>query len=212
MSRAPLTRIESVAAPLLLSNIDTDVIIQVDRMVSMNPSDLAPFALEALRFRSDGSPDPNFALNQDRFHGACILIAGENFGCGSSREPAVWALQGIGIQCIIAPSFGDIFEANCHQNGLLTAVLPRQEVLEIAAVAERGETMTVDIEAQLISAGDACWAFPIGAMRKLALLEGLDDLELARRDMDLVVEWEDRSKANTAWAWTTSRVGGSHHG
>ena len=138
MSREPLQTLVGTAAPFLRPNVDTDVIIRVDRMVSMDPADLAPYAFEALRFDAAGDEDTECIFNQKPFRGAPILLAGPNFGCGSSREPAVWALQGMGVRCVVAPSFGDIFEANCHQNGLLPITLPEDQMHELAAVADTG--------------------------------------------------------------------------
>src|SRR5215469_16522478 len=121
-----------IAAPLLLDNVDTDVIIRIEPLLSLEKSALGPHALGALRYRADGSEDPGFVLNRVPYRNASILIAGANFGCGSSREGAVWALWGLGIRCVIAPSFGDIFFNNCFQNGLLPIVLEAVTVERLA--------------------------------------------------------------------------------
>lgn len=206
MSFEPFTRITGVAAPLTMPNIDTDVIIRVDRMVSMDPAELAPFAFEAIRFDADGAEDPTFVLNQEPFRGAPILLGGSNFGCGSSREPAVWALQGIGIRCVVAPSFGDIFQANCHQNGLLPIVLAEVELDELAAMAMTGSPVTVDLDSQMIVSGTSRWSFAIGSMQKSALLEGLDDIDIAFRAIETVKAWEASDREIRPWAWTTSQA------
>ncbi len=203
MTAPPLTTVTGVAAPLLRPNLDTDVIIRVERMVSTSPADLAPFAFEAIRYQADGSENPEFVLNQEPFRGATILVGGPNFGCGSSREPAVWAIVGLGIRCIVAPSFGDIFQANCHQNGVLPIVLDEAAVDELADSAATGTPVTVDLAAQQVRAADRTWCFAIGPTQKLALLEGLDDLDLALRDIDSIRAWEQADRANRPWAWTS---------
>ena len=128
----PFVRVEATAAPLMIANIDTDQIIRIDRLIEHRRGELGPFCLEALRFRADGSEDPAFVPGLPRHRGAAILVAAENFGCGSSREHAVWALVDWGIRVVIAPSFGDIFYANCFQNGLLPVRLPAADVAAIA--------------------------------------------------------------------------------
>jgi 3-isopropylmalate/(R)-2-methylmalate dehydratase small subunit len=207
VSREPFRTVTGAAAPLLRPNLDTDVIIRIDRMVSTRPAALAPFAFEAIRYCADGSDNPDFALNHDRFRGAPILIGGPNFGCGSSREPAVWAIMGLGIRCIVAPSFGDIFRANCHQNGLLPIVLEETDVADLAEVAASGAPVTVDLQAQRVTASERVWCFAIGANQRVALLDGLDDLDLALRDLDGIRTWEHADRELRPWAWITTRPG-----
>src|SRR5215470_5174010 len=137
----PFTRVSGAAVPLLLANVDTDVIIRMDSL--LGGGDLGRFALAALR------QDPQSVLNEPRFANAPILLAGANFGCGSSREVAVTALQAIGIRCVIAPSFGDIFHANCFRNGMLPIELPQAAVERLAAQARDGD-FTVDLAAQAV--------------------------------------------------------------
>jgi 3-isopropylmalate/(R)-2-methylmalate dehydratase small subunit len=177
------------------------VIIRIERMVSTNPADLAPWAFEALRYRTDGSADPEFVLNQEPFRHAQILVTGPNFGCGSSREPAVWAIKGFGIRVIVAPSFGDIFRANCHQNGLLPIVLDDSDLDALAGLAASGTHVTVDLEAQQIRAGGLSWDFAIGHTQRMSLLEGLDDLDLAMRDMPQIRAWEEADRTARSWVW-----------
>ena len=129
------TRITGPAAPLMAANLDTDVIIRIERLTS--GADLARYALEALRYRPDGCPDPDCVLNEPQFCNAPILLAGRNFGCGSSREGAVTALMAMGVHCVIAPSFGDIFFGNCFQNGLLPVILPEEQVAKLTHRHER---------------------------------------------------------------------------
>jgi 3-isopropylmalate/(R)-2-methylmalate dehydratase small subunit len=212
VSSEPLRIVSGAAAPLLRPNLDTDVIIRIDRMVSTEPATLAPFAFEAIRYRADGSANPDFALNNDPFRHAPILIGGPNFGCGSSREPAVWAIMGLGIRCIVASSFGDIFQDNCYQNGLLAIVLDESEVADLADVAATGVAVTVDLLAQKITASDGAWSFTIGAAQKAALLEGLDDLDVAVRDLDRIRTWEHTDRDLRPWAWITVRQSRSPNG
>jgi 3-isopropylmalate/(R)-2-methylmalate dehydratase small subunit len=207
VSPEPLHTVTGPAAPLLRPNLDTDVIIRIDRCVSTEPTDLAPFAFEAIRHNADGTERPDFALNQPRFRGAPILIGGPNFGCGSSREPAVWAIKGLGIRCIVAPSFGDIFQANCYQNALLAIALNDTQVAELAEAAATGAPVTVDLPAQRITAADRVWLFSIGLAQKAALLEGLDDLDLAVRDLDRIQAWERADREARPWAWASTRAG-----
>jgi 3-isopropylmalate/(R)-2-methylmalate dehydratase small subunit len=141
----PFTTVSGPAAPLLLANVDTDVIIRIEPLTQQPREALGRFAFEVLRYRPDGSEDPEFVLNQPAFRGAPILLAGTNFGCGSSREGAVWALPGIGIRCVIAPSFGDIFFSNYFQNGVLPIVLDEHMIEELATSARTGAVMRVDL-------------------------------------------------------------------
>jgi 3-isopropylmalate/(R)-2-methylmalate dehydratase small subunit len=131
----PFVTVTGVAAPLLQANIDTDVIIRIERLTGR--ADLGHYALEAMRYLPDGSPNPNCVLNEPRFGNAPILLAGRNFGCGSSREGAVTALMAMGVRCVIAPSFGDIFHANCFRNGFLPVELPESAIEKLAEQSRR---------------------------------------------------------------------------
>jgi 3-isopropylmalate/(R)-2-methylmalate dehydratase small subunit len=204
MTTVPIDVVAGAAIPLLRPNVDTDVIIRVDRMVSTDPVDLAPYAFEALRYRADGTIDPSCVLTDPRFQDAPILIAGANFGCGSSREPAVWAIAGLGIRCIIAPSFGDIFRANCFQNGVLPIVLDESDVATLAANAAEGAGVVIDLPTQTIKSLDDAWEFAIGQLQKTALVEGLDDLDLSIRHHDAIRDWESRDAVSRPWVWTAS--------
>ena len=162
----PFTVVEGPAAPLLRADIDTDVIIRVERMLAGGRTGLGPYAFEGLRQRPDGSEDPSFVLNDPRFHGAPILIAGANFGCGSSREAAVWALVDLGLRCIIAESFGDIFYGNCFQNGLLPVCLPEADVLRLAAEARNGGLGRVDLDSLTVAVGRETYCFHLNPRRR----------------------------------------------
>src|SRR5262245_19092793 len=122
------TKLTGSAAPLMRQNVDTDVVIPILRLIGRKRGELGQYCFEPWRYRPDGSENPDFVLNRPRYRGANILVAGENFGCGSSREAAVWSLMDCGFRCVIAPSFGDIFHANAFQNGMLPIRLPKSEV------------------------------------------------------------------------------------
>ena len=190
MSTERFTSVTGVAAPLMRPNINTDVIIRINRLIDNQRGQLGPFCFEAWRYAADGSENPEFPLNQARYRGANILVAGENFGCGSSREHAVWSLADFGIRCVIAPSFGDIFHSNCFQNEVLPIRLAAAEVERIAAELENAAAprMTVDLASREIAtpAGRRV-AFEIDAERREALLEGLDEIGMTlklRRNID----------------------------
>ena len=144
-------------------------------------------------------------LDDERYAGAPILVAGQNFGCGSSREPAVWAVMGLGFRCVIAPSFGDIFRSNCLTNGVLPVVLARVAIDEVAAAAWGLEEVTVDLPAQEVRIGDTTWKFEIGATHKLMLVDGLDEFTLSLRLVHRVLSWEAKDKVERPWAWVPPR-------
>lgn len=193
--------LEGVAAPLRVPHLNTDVIIRIERLTALPRDALGPWALEALRYRDDGSEEPTFILNRPPFRDACILLGGENFGCGSSREAAVWALMARGTQCVVAPSFGEIFEANAYENGLLPVRLPEAEVDRLATLASSGEPLRVDLQQQCITAGDHATAFDIDPRRRDALLQGLDSLGLTLRSADRIRAWQAADRERRAWAW-----------
>lgn len=144
----PFTVLEGIAAPLLRPNINTDIVIRIERLRDLDQDKLGPYAFESWRYHRDGTEDPSFVLNRPPYRDARILIAGENFACGSSREAAVWALQGFGIRCVVAPSFGPIFFNNCFQNGVLPVVLPAKAVESLAAEVEATQgkgRVTIDL-------------------------------------------------------------------
>lgn len=199
----PFVTVTGPAAPLPRANIDTDTIIRIERLIDektrKNPG---PFALEALRYRSDGSEDPDFVLNRPQFRGAPILLAGPNFGCGSSREGAVWALQGTGIRCIVAESFGDIFFSNCFQNGVLPVRLGAEQLRSLNAMAGDGAAFTVDLSACLLIAPDGSrYPFEVDRLRRQSLLEGLDEIGLTLKHADEIGAWQKRDRAAQSWRW-----------
>jgi len=199
----PFTTLEGPAAPLMLSNVDTDVIIRIDRLTGGGErGSLGHWAFEALRYFPDGSPDPNFVFNREPFRDAPILLAGPNFGCGSSREAAVTALMGLGVRCVIADGFGDIFVSNCFQNGVLPIRLPEPVVADLARRAESGRPMRVDLDAQTVAIGNHAVSFDIDRQRKATLLAGLDDIGLSLAAMDDIRAWQARDRLARPWVWT----------
>lgn len=205
---APYQLIRGAALPLLRANIDTDIIIRIERLTQGDRSRLGDFALEALRYLPDGSPDPASPLNWPRYYNAPILVAGRNFGCGSSREGAVWALWQMGIRAVIAESFGDIFYANCFQNGLLPIRLSESEVERLAALAAAdGATFAIDLEHQLVTLPDGLsLGFDIDRTRREALLAGLDDIGLTLRDVQAIDAWQAIDRVERPWVWDTADI------
>lgn len=200
----PFTAVTGPAAPLLRPNIDTDVIIRVERLLGPR-EEMGRWAFEVWRFRPDGSEDPDFVLNRPPFRGAPILLAGPNFGCGSSREGAVWALMGLGVRAVIAPSFSDIFRQNAFQNGLLPVTLPEGTVAALAAQVEAAPEqaqVTVDLERSVVVAPDGtAFPFAIDPARREALLAGLDDIGLTLRAAAAIAAWQQADRAARPWAW-----------
>lgn len=198
----PFITVTGAAPWLSQPNVDTDIIIRIERLTTLQRGELGPYCLESLRYREDGSEDPGFVVNQPRFRGAPFLLAGANFGCGSSREGAVWALQEMGVRCIVAPSFGDIFFSNCFQNGILPIRLPAAQVEALAAACAGGEPLCVDLSLQrLLPPGRESIAFTVDPLRREALLNGLDDIGLTLKDDALIRAWQERDRGARPWAW-----------
>ncbi len=198
------TRVTGIAAPLIRPNVDTDVIIPIDDCVSVPRGEQGRCAFRAWRYLPDGSDNPDFVLNRAPFHEAVTLLAGINFGCGSSREPAVWALMGLGIRAIVAPSFGDIFYNNCFQNGVLPIILPEETVRAIAAEIEAAPDapITVDLENCIITnARGLRIPFSLDEARRSALLEGLDDIGMTLKREARVAEWQDTDRIRRPWVY-----------
>ena len=197
-------RLTGVAAPLMRNNVDTDVVIPMRRIINNSRDEFGRYCFEAWRYRPDGSDNPDFPLNQPRYRDAKILVAGDNFGCGSSREHAVWALQGLGIRCVIAPSFGDIFFNNCIQNGMLAIRLPMPEVQRLADEIAGADTaeMTVDLEAQrIVAPSGAATAFEIEPERRQGLLEGLDQIGMTLRLDDQIRAFQRQDRNERPWIY-----------
>ncbi|HEV2363230.1 MAG TPA: 3-isopropylmalate dehydratase small subunit [Caulobacteraceae bacterium] len=198
----PFTTLTARAAPLPIANLDTDQIIPKQFLKTIERSGLGRGLLYDLRFDAEGRPKSDFVLNQPRYAGAQILIAGPNFGCGSSREHAPWALIDFGIRCVIAESFADIFLANCFENGLLPIALPAQEVTALEAEALGGNhVFTVDLETQTVTAPSGRQArFDIDPSRKRKLLEGLDSIGQTLKAESAIGAFEARRAAGQPWA------------
>jgi 3-isopropylmalate/(R)-2-methylmalate dehydratase small subunit len=200
--------IAGVAAPLPLANVDTDVIIRIERLSQYPRAELGQWGFETLRRLPDGSENPDFILNQAGWRGAPILVAGHNFGCGSSREHAVWALQGMGIACVVAPSFGDIFRSNCFQNGLLPVQLDEGDAQQLSAYLtehhRRGDAVTIEVDlgGQAVRwPGGADLRFAIEERRRKALLEGLDEIGVTLAYASLIDAWQTRDRGRRPWIW-----------
>lgn len=196
------TELTGVAAPLPMINIDTDMIIPKQFLKTIKRTGLGKNLFHEMRYTSDGSENPDFVLNQPAYRNASILIAGANFGCGSSREHAPWAILDFGIRCVIAPSFADIFFNNCFKNGVLPIALPQEEIDKLLDDASRGSnaTITVDLEAQEIRGPDGgVIKFDIDPFRKKCLLEGLDDIGLTLEKQNTIASYEAKQQAERPW-------------
>jgi 3-isopropylmalate/(R)-2-methylmalate dehydratase small subunit len=208
------TTLTSKAAPLMLANIDTDIITPMRRLVADAGKALARYAFEPLRFVDGdgdrGEPNPDFIMNQPAFQQATILITGENFGCGSSRETAVTALVGLGYRCVIGSSFGEIFYNNCFQNGVLPIILPRQQVEMLAAealeTADGPQMVTVNLDTCTITTPlGQTLPFSLNALRREALRQGLDAIGVTlKRDADIAA-FEGRDRAARPWVYQVAR-------
>tara|TARA_R110000787_G_scaffold16622_25_gene50826 strand:+ start:72651 stop:73274 length:624 start_codon:yes stop_codon:yes gene_type:complete len=195
-------KLTAVAAPLPHVNIDTDAIIPKNFLKTIKRTGLGKNLFAEWRYNDDGSEKPDFVLNKQAWRKAQILVAHENFGCGSSREHAPWALLDFGIRCVIAPSFADIFYNNCFKNGILPIKLPREQVDQLMEDAERGAnaTITIDLENQTIQGPDGGEiSFEVDAFRKHCLLNGLDDIGLTEQKADKIDNFETERKMSQPW-------------
>jgi len=198
------TRLSGTAAPLDMINVDTDMIIPKQFLKTIARTGLGRHLFDELRYDENGAEKPDFILNRPGFREAVILIAGDNFGCGSSREHAPWALADFGIRCVIAPGFADIFHGNCLKNGILPVTLPRPLVDALLQKAARGANarFTVDLEESIITDPDGeVHAFTLDAGQRTRLLEGLDDIALTLRNADAITAYEDRRRPAAPWVF-----------
>jgi 3-isopropylmalate/(R)-2-methylmalate dehydratase small subunit len=191
------------AAPFLHENIDTDVIIRIERLTNIQEKKmLGKYAMETLRYLADGQPNPDFIFNVPGFEEAPILLAGANFGCGSSREAAVWALRHMGVRCVIAPSFGDIFFSNCFLNGVLPITLPHPVLDLLSKKAINAGAFTVDLKSQEVLHPDGeITRFQVDARRREFLLTGTDEIDLTLKDDATTREWQAQDRLNRPWVW-----------
>lgn len=204
------TTLNGVAAPMLMENINTDLIAP-SLMPGRSPEDAAKMNLKDkmfanLRFHADGKPKPEFVLDQPRYRGARIILAGANFGCGSSRETAVWSLMESGIRCVIAPSFGDIFHDNAYQNGLLPLRLDMTSIKRIAAALEQSNAgeMTVDlVNSKILIAGLEAIPFELPDDRRALLLDGLDQLSFILGSADEIDAFEAHDVSSRPWVYAS---------
>ena len=202
------TRVSGTAVPLLRANIDTDAILPsryLTRTTVTGKTGFGPYLFADWRYGPDGADKPDFILNTPPYRDAKILLAADNFGCGSSREHAVWALVGYGIRCVIAPTFGEIFYNNSFNNGLLPLPVPLAQIAALAAQIETGvgnRQMTVDLAAQTLTAPDGTVTrLTIDPARRDALLQGLDAIGITMQGWDEISAWQAKDKARRPWSY-----------
>ncbi|MDO5632576.1 MAG: 3-isopropylmalate dehydratase small subunit [Paracoccus sp. (in: a-proteobacteria)] len=196
------TTLTGIAAPMPLVNIDTDMIIPKQFLKTIQRSGLGKNLFDEMRYDANGAEIPDFVLNQPAWREAQIIVAGDNFGCGSSREHAPWALLDFGIRCVISTSFADIFFNNCFKNGILPVVLPQDAVDALMEDARNGANarLTVDLEAQTVTGADGtAYAFDIDPHRKHCLLNGLDDIGLTMEKSAVIDDYEARMAQARPW-------------
>lgn len=191
-----------IAAPMPLVNIDTDMIIPKQFLKTIKRSGLGANLFDEMRFDRQGNEIPDFVLNKDAYRQAEIIVAGDNFGCGSSREHAPWAIKDFGIRSVISSSFADIFYNNCFKNGILPIVLPKEAVDELMKDAEKGANarITVDLEAQTVTSSDGTvFSFEVDAFKKHCLLQGLDDIGLTMEKVSSIDTFEAQTAQARPW-------------
>jgi len=193
-----------VAAPMPIRNIDTDMIIPKQFLKTIKREGLGVHLFDEMRYLDDGSENPEFVLNKPAYRNAEIIVAADNFGCGSSREHAPWALKDFGIKVIISTSFADIFYNNSFKNGMLPIRVDEDTLAKLMDDAERGENarLTIDLEAQTISGPDGgSVSFEVDSFRKHCLLEGLDDIGLTQQKAEKIDSFEDKQKTTQPWLY-----------
>lgn len=199
-------RLTAAACPLTQSNIDTDQVLPARYLKWPRSKGIGQVLFQDLRFDSEGREQPDFPLNQPIWRDAKIIVAGRNFGGGSSREAAVYALYDYGVRCVIAPSFGDIFAQNAVKNGLLTAVLPESEAAELAAAIADDPALpvTVDLDQQTISRGNRSYGFALDPVSRSQLLNGWDDIDLTESHRDQIEAFKAKDRLSRPWAAPTT--------
>jgi len=195
--------LSGIAAPMPLINIDTDMIIPKQFLKTIKRSGLGVNLFDEMRYDDDGQEIPDFVLNKTAYRNAEIIVGGDNFGCGSSREHAPWALLDFGIRCVISTSFADIFYGNCFKNGILPIVLPKEQVDQLMEDAERGENarISVDLEAQTVTSSDGTeFRFEVDPFKKQCMLNGLDDISLTMEKSAAIDTFEADYQARMPWS------------
>ena len=195
-------KLSGIAAPMPLINIDTDMIIPKVFLKTIKRSGLGVNLFDEMRYLDDGSENPDFVLNKPQYREAEILVAGDNFGCGSSREHAPWAIRDFGIRCVISTSYADIFFNNCFKNGILPIVLPKAQVDVLMKDAEKGSNarIEVDLEAQTVTTSDGeTFSFEVDAFKKHCLLNGLDDIGLTMEKAEFIDAYESKLQVSHPW-------------
>ena len=197
----PFTILTAIAAPLPLQNVDTDMIIPKQFLKTIQRTGLREGLFYEMRYDVNGKRIDEFVLHNAPYDKAEILVSGDNFGCGSSREHAPWALLDFGIRCVIAPSFADIFYNNCFKNGILPVALPQAQVDALTQAAEAQQPITVDLEKQTVTAGNHAFSFEVDAFRKHCLLNGLDDIGLTQQKTPQIASFEATQRQNAPWLY-----------
>ena len=195
-------KLSGIAAPMPLINIDTDMIIPKVFLKTIKRSGLGANLFDEMRYDGNGNENPDFVLNKPQYRSAEIIVAGDNFGCGSSREHAPWAIKDFGIRCVISTSFADIFYNNCFKNGILPIVLPKKQVEVLMEDAENGANarMEVDLEAQMVTSSDGdVFSFEIDVFKKHCLLNGLDDISLSLEKSSSIESYEATIAVERPW-------------
>jgi 3-isopropylmalate/(R)-2-methylmalate dehydratase small subunit len=195
--------LNAIAAPLPIENIDTDMIIPKQFLKTIKRTGLKEGLFYEMRFDVNGKRNDDFILHKEPYTHAEILVARDNFGCGSSREHAPWALLDFGIRCVIAPSFADIFYNNCFKNGILPVTLPAYEVEKLLQVAESGQKITVDLASQTVKAGNHAFKFDVDPFRKHCLINGLDDIGLTMEKLASIDSFEQKQKTAEPWLYAS---------
>ena len=193
------TSLKSIPAYLPIVNIDTDMIIPKQFLKTIKRTGLGKNLFHEMRYDDDGKNIDNFILNKSPYNNSKILIAGNNFGCGSSREHAPWALLDFGIKCVISSSFADIFYNNCFKNGILPIRLDEKIILQLAEYSNRKKEIEVDLEEQAVKFGNEIVNFEVDGFKKKCLLEGLDDIALSMEKINLVENFEKKVKEDRPW-------------
>ena len=196
-------KLSGVAAPMPLVNIDTDMIIPKVFLKTIKRSGLGVNLFDEMRYDREGNEKPDFVLNKPQYRDAKILVAGDNFGCGSSREHAPWAIADFGIKCVISTSFADIFYNNCFKNGILPLVLPEDEVDTLMKDAEKGSNSIIEVDLEnetIVSSDGEIFKFDVDPFKKHCLLNGLDDIGLTMEKEDHIAAYESKASQQFPWA------------